>query len=73
MNKDAIKKTAVLRFEDGDYIVESPLNNRVAGAGDTPEEAWQIFEEILEETWQRYEKGELALLNATQYTQIDGT
>lgn len=60
MDKDAIRKTAVMRYEEGDYIVESPLSNRVTGAGDSPEEAWEIFSEILDETYQDWKKGKLA-------------
>jgi predicted RNase H-like HicB family nuclease len=47
MNIDAIKKTAILRREDEDYIVESPLCPDVLGVGDTEAEAWQIFQEVL--------------------------
>lgn len=49
MNIDAIKKTAFLRQEEGDFIVESPLCQDVVGVGDTEAEAWQIFFEILED------------------------
>lgn len=63
MRKEAIKKTAVLRCiggEDG-YIVESPLSNKIAGVGDTPEEAWQLFNEILEQSYQLYKQGKFQL------------
>lgn len=63
MRKDAIRKTAVLRYVGGDdgYIVESPLSNKIAGVGDTPEEAWQLFDEILEDSYQFYKQGKFQL------------
>ncbi len=63
MRKEAIRKTAVLRYvggEDG-YIVESPLSDKIVGVGDTPEEAQQIFNEILDESYQLYKKGKFSL------------
>lgn len=66
MNRDAIRKTAVLRFVGGDdgYIVQSPLSSKIAGIGDTPEEAWELFEEILDQSYRLYKQGKFNL-NAT--------
>ncbi len=62
MNKDSIKATAVCRWdmEDECYVVSSPVMDIVLGVGDTEAEAWQIFNEILEETYQCYLEGRLA-------------
>lgn len=50
MNKLSIQKTALHWVdESGDHIVQSPLCPEVTGAGDTEAEAWQIFNEILED------------------------
>ena len=57
MNKDAIIKTAYLHHEDGDYVVESPLCEWVMGVGETPEKAWEIFHEILDESYELYLEG----------------
>jgi predicted RNase H-like HicB family nuclease len=60
MNADAIKKTAAVRKQGGDYIVQSPLCPDVIGAGDTEPEAWQIFEEILEDYLADHKAGRVA-------------
>jgi len=60
MNAEAIRNTAVLREQDGDYIVQSPLCPEVIGAGDTEQEAWQIFEEILEDYLADHKAGRVA-------------
>lgn len=50
MKVEAIKKTAIHWIdESGDHIVESPLCPMVSGVADTEAEAWQIFNEMLEE------------------------
>jgi len=66
MDKDAILKTAVLRYEEDYYVVESPITYRVVGAAETPEEAWQIFHEILAETYEKWKAGKLAGYEAEQ-------
>ncbi len=54
---EAIRQAAVLRREGADYVVESPLAELVMGVGDTPEEAWRIFNEILEDAYDNYKAG----------------
>jgi len=62
MNKEVIKRTAVCRWDSESecYVVESPLCERVLGAAETEAEAWKIFHEILEDTYQDYLEGKLA-------------
>jgi hypothetical protein len=60
MNADAIKKAAVVRKQGGDYIVQSSLCPDVIGAGDTEPEAWQVFEEILEDYLADHKAGRVA-------------
>lgn len=60
MNAEAIRKTAVLRREHGDYVVQSQLCPDVIGAGDTEQEAWQIFEEILQDYLADHKAGRVA-------------
>ncbi len=65
MKKETIQKTAIC-FWDSDsecYVVRSPLFKRVMGAGETPEEAWKIFKEILEDTYEAYKAQRLAEYN----------
>jgi hypothetical protein len=61
MNKKAIAQTALCRYDDREncYLVESPLCDRVLGAGDTEEEAWRVFHELLNETYIAYLEGNL--------------
>lgn len=62
MNKQALQKTALCRFdpESGDYIVQSPLCEIVMGVDDTEEGAWTLFQELLNETYEDYLEGKLA-------------
>jgi hypothetical protein len=62
MNKEAIRRTAVCRWDSESecYVVESPLCDRVLGAAATEVEAWKIFDEILEDTYRDYREGKLA-------------
>lgn len=61
MNKKAIADTALCRYneEDGTYIVESPLMDRVLGVAETESEAWKLFQELLDETYVAYLEGKL--------------
>ncbi len=61
MNKDAIRQTAILRFDEaeGCFVMESPLCDFVVGAAKTEPEARQLFAELLEETYASYKKGAL--------------
>lgn len=62
MNVDAIKKTALCKYDDEDkvYVVESPLCDFVMGADEDMHQAWEVFHEILEETYEDYQAGKLA-------------
>jgi predicted RNase H-like HicB family nuclease len=62
MNKKAIAKTALCRFDKKEncYIVESPLCDKVMGVAETEGEAKQIFQELLDETYVAYLEGKLA-------------
>lgn len=61
MNKKAIALTALCRFkaDEGVFVVQSPIFDRVIGVGDTEEEAWQLFGELLDETYVAYLEGNL--------------
>lgn len=60
MNLEAIKKTAIQSVEDGGYVVKSPLCPMVMGVGDTPDEAWRIFHEMLDEHYEGWKAGRVA-------------
>lgn len=62
MNKDAIYKTAVCFWdvESECFVVRSPIFQRVIGADETPEGAWKVFSEILDDTYTAYKAGKLA-------------
>lgn len=61
MNKKAITATALCRFDEKEknYVVESPLFDRVIGVGRTEEEAYLLFNELLNETYVAYLEGTL--------------
>jgi predicted RNase H-like HicB family nuclease len=61
MNKKAIADTALCRYDEKEqcYIVESPLFDRVTGVAETADEARQIFNELLDETYVAYLEGKL--------------
>lgn len=61
MNKKAIAKTALCKYKDdeGIFVVQSPMFERVIGVSDTQAEAWQLFEEVLDETYIAYLEGTL--------------
>ena len=61
MNKRGIAKTASCRFDskEGCYIVQSPLFDRCIGVAETDEEAWQIFDDLLDEYYIAYLEGKL--------------
>ncbi|HEY9871743.1 MAG TPA: hypothetical protein V6D08_21480 [Candidatus Obscuribacterales bacterium] len=58
MNRDAIVKTAVCYWseEDGCFLVESPLFDRVVGNGETPQAAWVCFRQMLKEALESIQK-----------------
>jgi predicted RNase H-like HicB family nuclease len=60
MNIDTIKKTAICIWDTDSecYVVRSPLMKRVSGAAETPEEAWKLFTDILEDTMELMKKGQ---------------
>ncbi len=53
ISKDTIKRTAGCFWsaEDECFIVESPLFDRLAGTGNSEEEAWAMFEDMLDSTY----------------------
>lgn len=59
MNKVAISKTRICYWSDDHdcYIVESPLFDRIAGVGDTPEQAQDVFERLLDDGYLAYLEG----------------
>jgi predicted RNase H-like HicB family nuclease len=61
MNKKAIAETAICRYDEKEhcYVVESPIFDRVVGAGETAEEAWHVFSALLDETYVAYLEGKL--------------
>lgn len=62
MNKEAIKNTALCYHSTTErcFIVESPLFDMVIGAAPTEKEAWEIFNDLLDETYVNYLEGKLA-------------
>jgi hypothetical protein len=61
MNKDTIRSTAVSRWEPKGkyYIVQSPLYDALIGAADTESEAWEIFDDFLDDAYTSYLEGRL--------------
>ncbi len=59
MNRDTIKKTAVSRVDkkEGVYIVESPLLDIVFGAAKDEDEAWKIFDDLVDACYIAYLEG----------------
>lgn len=58
IKKDAIRKTAVSFWseEDNSFVVESSRFTNIAGAGETRAEAYKVFEEMLDDTYEELEK-----------------
>jgi predicted RNase H-like HicB family nuclease len=61
MNKKAIKKTAVLYWSEKyrQFMVRSPLLDGVLGVGDSEDEAWATFDDILEDAYGAYLEGRM--------------
>jgi len=59
MNKKAILNTAICYWSDENdcYIVESPLFDRIAGVGDTPEQSHVVFVNLLDDGYLAYLEG----------------
>ncbi|HEY9868639.1 MAG TPA: hypothetical protein V6D08_05695 [Candidatus Obscuribacterales bacterium] len=59
MNRDKIRNTAVCRFDKRErvYVVESSLLDICTGMADTEEEAWEIFEDLLDTMYIKYLEG----------------
>lgn len=58
MKKETIRKTAITYWsnEDDSYVTRSPLFDRVAGVGETKDEARSVFEEVLDTAFEELEK-----------------
>ena len=61
MNREAIKKTAVCRYDTKEkvFIVESPLLEICSGIAETKEEAWEIFDDLLQAMYTKYLEGKI--------------
>jgi len=61
MNRKAIADTALCRYDEVEqvFVVESPLFDRLAGVAPTEKEAWNLFREMLDETYVAYLEGNL--------------
>lgn len=59
MNINTIRKTAVCRFDkdEGIYIVESPLLPIASGVDSDPNQAWEIFDDLLNSLYIKYLEG----------------
>ncbi len=59
MNKIGILNTRICYWSDDNdcYVVESPLFDRIAGVGDTPEQAQNVFERLLDDGYLAYLEG----------------
>lgn len=59
MNKQAILNTAICYWSDDNdcYIVESPLFDRIAGVGDSPEQSHSVFLQLLDDGYLAYLEG----------------
>lgn len=59
MNRDSIKRTAICRYDARarEFIVESPLLDVCHGIADTENEAWEIFEDLLDAMYIEYLEG----------------
>lgn len=62
MNKEAIKNTALCYYSNTEqcFIVKSPLFEMVFGAAEKEDEAWEIFNDLLDATYVKYLEGKLA-------------
>lgn len=49
LSKQAIIRAAIIKTEDTDFVVRSILCPDILGVGETQEEAWQIFHELLDD------------------------
>lgn len=58
MKKETIRKTAITYWsgEDDCYVTRSPLFDRIAGVGETRDEARNVFEELLDTAFSELEK-----------------
>ena len=61
MNKDGIRNTAVCRWdvEHECFIVQSPLYEALKGISDNKDEAWEIFDDFLDDAHKSYLEGRL--------------
>lgn len=61
MKIDAIRKTAVCRFDAKEkvYVVESPMLDIIAGVAETEEESWAIFVDLLQAAYIEYLEGRM--------------
>lgn len=61
MNKQAIQKTAITRWDQQDecFIVSSPLMDSIIGVGDSVEEAQFEFTNILSDAYEAYLEGRM--------------
>lgn len=61
MNRSAIEKTAVITWslEDQEYVVRSVLCPMVMGVGETQEEAFRLFHELLDDHMDELKKGRI--------------
>jgi hypothetical protein len=59
MNREAIRKTAVCRYQPKEklYIVESPLLDILHGIAETKKKAWDIFDDLLDGMYIKYLEG----------------
>lgn len=61
MNKNAIRSTAVCLWDATDkcFIVQSPLYDALIGAAESEAEAWEIFDDFLDDAYTSYLEGRL--------------
>lgn len=59
MNREAIKRTAICRYDsvEKEYIVESPLLDICHGIAESKKEAWNIFGDLIDSMYIEYLEG----------------
>lgn len=63
MNKNAILRTAQTTWSETDacYVTASPLAETIVGVGETPEEAFRVFLDMVQINYEEYQAGRHAL------------
>lgn len=69
LNKEAIRNSAICRFDAKEkcFIVQSPLYLPIKGIAETRKEAWELFDDFLDDAYTSYLEGRLGDSYARAY------